>query len=120
FCLGSIYLIFGWLPAMLTGRHLDLAAASLGLAAYNLGGVLGVLLWAGLVAFLGSRGPLLWGCLACAASALLLLAIPIHPGGGHTVLIVCLGLNGLLANAVQVSMYAVSAHVYPTGIRATG
>jgi AAHS family 4-hydroxybenzoate transporter-like MFS transporter len=33
---------------------------------------------------------------------------------------VCLGINGLLANAVQTSMYALAAHVYPTTIRATG
>ena len=44
FCLGSIYLIFGWLPAMLTAQGLDLATASFGLAVYNFGGVFGVLL----------------------------------------------------------------------------
>lgn len=31
-----------------------------------------------------------------------------------------IGLHGLLANAVQTSMYALAAHVYPTPIRATG
>jgi len=46
FCLGSIYLVFGWLPAMLTAQGLDLGTASSGLAVYNLGGVLGVLVWA--------------------------------------------------------------------------
>jgi AAHS family 4-hydroxybenzoate transporter-like MFS transporter len=34
FCLGSIYLVFGWLPAMLTSLSLDLATANLGLAVY--------------------------------------------------------------------------------------
>jgi AAHS family 4-hydroxybenzoate transporter-like MFS transporter len=120
FCLGSIYLVFGWLPAMLTARHLDLATASFGLAVYNLGGVLGVLVWAVLITVLGSRGPLLSGALACAGSALALLAVPIQAMGDHTLLIVCLGLNGLLANAVQTSMYALAAHVYPTSVRATG
>jgi AAHS family 4-hydroxybenzoate transporter-like MFS transporter len=120
FCLGSIYLIFGWLPAMLTARGLDLATASSGLAVYNLGGVLGVLVWAVLVPILGSRGPLLSGALACAGSALALLMIPIQAHGNHTPLIVCLGINGLLANAVQTSMYALAAHVYPTSVRATG
>jgi MFS transporter, AAHS family, 4-hydroxybenzoate transporter len=120
FCLGSIYLVFGWLPAMLTSRGLDLATASLGLTVYNLGGVLGVLLWAVLITVLGSRGPLLSGALACAGSALALLLVPIQAHGDHTLLIVCLGLNGLLANAVQTSMYALAAHVYPTAMRATG
>jgi AAHS family 4-hydroxybenzoate transporter-like MFS transporter len=120
FCLGSIYLVFGWLPAMLSAQGLDVATASTGLATYNLGGVVGILIWAMLVPILGSRRPLLSGALACAASALALLLVPIQAHGGHGLLIVCLGINGLLANAVQTSMYALAAHVYPTSIRATG
>jgi len=120
FCLGSIYLIFGWLPAMLTAQGLDLATASSGLAVYNLGGVLGVLVWAMLVTVLGSRRPLLSGALACAGSAFALVLVPIQTYDGHILLIACLGINGLLANAVQTSMYALATHVYPTGMRATG
>jgi MFS transporter, AAHS family, 4-hydroxybenzoate transporter len=120
FCLGSIYLVFGWLPAMLAARGLDVATASAGLAAYNFGGVFGVLLWAALLTILGSRGPLLSGALACAGSAVALLLVPIQAQGGHVLLIAGLALNGLLANAVQTSIYALSAHVYPTSIRATG
>jgi len=120
FCLGSIYLVFGWLPAMLNAQGLDLGTASSGLAVYNLGGVLGVLVWAVLVTILGSRGPLLSAALACAGIAFALLAIPIQAQGDHILLMVCLGINGLLANAVQTSMYALAAHVYPTSVRATG
>jgi MFS transporter, AAHS family, 4-hydroxybenzoate transporter len=120
FCLGSIYLVFGWLPAMLTARGLDVATASSGLAVYNLGGVAGVLLWAVLLTILGSRGPLLSGALACAGSALALLLVPIQAAGDHTLLIAGLAINGLLANAVQTSMYALAAHVYPTSVRSTG
>jgi len=121
FCsLGSVFLIFGWLPAMLTARGLSMAIASTGLAVYNFGGVLGVLVWAMLVTMLGSRGPLLSGALACAGSALALLLVPIQAGGNHFLLIAGLGINGLLANAVQTSMYALAAHVYPTSVRATG
>jgi MFS transporter, AAHS family, 4-hydroxybenzoate transporter len=120
FCLGSIYLVFGWLPAMLTARGLDLATASSGLAVYNLGGVAGVLVWAVLLNILGSRGPLLSGALACAGSALALLLIPIQSTGDHTLLIAGIAINGLLANAVQTSMYALAAYVYPTSVRATG
>jgi MFS transporter, AAHS family, 4-hydroxybenzoate transporter len=31
-----------------------------------------------------------------------------------------LGLNGLVANAVQTTMYTLAAHVYPTEVRASG
>jgi len=35
-------------------------------------------------------------------------------------LLVCLGMDGFLANAVQTSVYALATHVYPTCVRATG
>jgi AAHS family 4-hydroxybenzoate transporter-like MFS transporter len=120
FCLGSVYLVFGWLPAMLTAQGLDVRTASFGLAAYNMGGVLGALVWTVLVTTLGSRGPLLSGALACAGSALALLLVPVQTQGDHTLLIACIGLNGLLANAVQTALYALATHVYPTSVRATG
>jgi AAHS family 4-hydroxybenzoate transporter-like MFS transporter len=63
---------------------------------------------------------MLLGSLACAASALALLLIPIRPHGHTALLFAGLAVNGLLANAVQTSLYALAAHVYPTGVRATG
>ncbi len=119
-CLNGVYLVFGWLPSMLTAQGLDVATASSGLAAYNFGGVLGVALIALTVTALGSRRPLLWGSLAGCASAVALRFIPMTPGGDHTLLIAGIGLNGLFANAVQTTMYALASHVYPTRLRATG
>ena len=116
----GIYLVFGWLPALLTAHGLDLAAASTGLAAYNFGGVFGVVIWAALVTLAGSRGPMVGGATACAASALALIFIPIHGAGDHSWLLAGLALQGLLANAVQTTMFAVAAHAYPTALRATG
>jgi MFS transporter, AAHS family, 4-hydroxybenzoate transporter len=120
FCLGAIYLVFGWLPTMLTSQGLDMTTASQGLAVFNFGGVLGVLLWAVLMTALGSRGPMLSGALATAGSALAILLVPMQAHGDRTPLLLALGLNGLLANAVQTSMFALAAHVYPTGVRASG
>jgi AAHS family 4-hydroxybenzoate transporter-like MFS transporter len=120
FCIGGIYLVFGWLPAMLASQGLDLAKASSGLAIYNFGGVLGILIWSVLIPFFGSRKPLLFGSIACAASALALMFVPIEAHSLSRILGVGLCIHGLLANAVQTSMYALAAHVYPTSIRATG
>jgi MFS transporter, AAHS family, 4-hydroxybenzoate transporter len=116
----GVYLVFGWLPAMLTAQGLDLATASSGLAAYNLGGVLGVLLCVAAVAIAGSRAPLLLSALGGAASAFALSFVGIQPGGSHALLIGGLGLHGLFVNAVQTNLFAVSAHVYPTRVRASG
>jgi AAHS family 4-hydroxybenzoate transporter-like MFS transporter len=117
FCLGGVYLVFGWLPTLLSGMGLGLAASSSGLAAYNTGGVLGVLIWASLTSRFGSKKPMLWGSGCAAASALLMRVVPVHSG---ELLFAALGLHGLLVNAVQVSLYALGAHVYPTRIRAQG
>jgi MFS transporter, AAHS family, 4-hydroxybenzoate transporter len=119
-CLNGVYLVFGWLPAMLTAQGLDVGTASTGLAAYNFGGVLGVLIWAALVSAIGSRGPLIWGALAGAVSGVALQYVRIQPGDAHALLIAGFGLNGLFANAVQTTLYALAAHVYPTKVRASG
>ena len=119
FCLASIYVMFGWLPTLLTSQGISLATATTGLAVYNLGGVCGVLVWTFLITAFGSRGPMLAGALGTAASALLVLLIPFHANNPF-LLLAAIGLNGLLANAVQTSMFALAAHVYPTAVRSSG
>lgn len=120
FCLASIYVMFGWLPALLTSQGISLATATTGLAVYNLGGVCGVVAWTLLISAFGSRGPMLAGALGTAASAILVLLIPFHANSNPVLLLAAIGLNGLLANAIQTSMYALAAHVYPTAVRASG
>jgi len=119
FSLGSIYLVFGWLPSMLASQGLDTGFASQGLAFYNFGGLIGVLSWAVLLTRFGSRGPLLYGAVAAGVAALLVLAVPVSPSS-RGLMLAALALNGLFANAIQTALYAVAAHAYPTSIRATG
>ncbi len=116
-CLLAVYAAFSWLPAMLAGEGLSAALAGDGLTAYNLGGVFGALLCAVAIARFGSRGPLL----ACCAGGALSAWWTLGAGLQHTgLLMVGLALHGLFVNAVQSTMYALCAHVYPTGVRATG
>ena len=104
----------------LTSQGVNVAAASSALAIYNLGGVIGVFVWAALITSFGSRGPLLAGAVAAAGSALLIPLVPATAGGLGGLMLAAIALNGLLANAVQTAMYALAAHVYPTAIRASG
>ena len=120
FCLSAIYLVFGWLPTLLATQGYDVSATSTGLATYNFGGVLGMLVWAVLMTALGSRLPLLGGCLAGALSALATLLITLQAPAQRPLLLMAIGLQGLLANAVQTSLYALAAYVYPTSVRASG
>ena len=113
----AVYTAFSWLPTMLTSEGLDVAAASAGLTAYNLGGVVGALLCAFAIARYGSRWPIALSCAGGAASAFALQAV----GSGSTgLMIVGLGLHGLFVNAAQTTMFALCAHVYPTNVRASG
>jgi AAHS family 4-hydroxybenzoate transporter-like MFS transporter len=117
-CLLAVYSAFSWLPTMLTSEGLSVSLAGYGLSAYNLGGVIGALACALAIARYGSRGPLLLCCAGGAVSAWIMLGVGATQ---HTaLLIVGLGLHGLFVNAVQSTMYALCAYVYPTGVRATG
>jgi AAHS family 4-hydroxybenzoate transporter-like MFS transporter len=117
-CLLTVYSAFSWLPAMLISAGLSGAVASSGLTAYNLGGVLGALGCAVAITRLGSRWPLLACCAGAAVSALLLRQLRVQ--NHATVVIFGLGVHGLFVNAVQSTMLALCAYVYPTAIRATG
>ncbi|MGF6817865.1 AAHS family 4-hydroxybenzoate transporter-like MFS transporter [Paraburkholderia atlantica] len=117
-CLLAVYAAFSWLPSMLTSEGLSVSLAGYGLSAYNLGGVIGAVLCALAIGRYGSRWPLLLCCAGGVASAWMLLGVSATQ---HTALmIVGLGLHGLFVNAVQSTMYALCAYVYPTSVRATG
>jgi len=117
-CLLAVYSAFSWLPTMLVVEGTTVVVAASGLTAYNIGGVLGALGCAVAITRFGSRWPLLICCAGGAASALLLRDVNV---GQHTGLFVLgLGLHGLFVNAVQATMYALCAYVYPTNVRATG
>ena len=117
-CLLAVYSAFSWLPSMLVAAGLDVSLAASGLTAYNLGGVVGALGCAVAITRFGSRWPLALCCAGGAASALLLQSVDVGERTG--LLIFGLGVHGMCVNAVQSTMYAVCAFIYPTGMRATG
>ena len=117
-CLLAVYSAFSWLPTMLTSEGLDVAVAASGLTAYNMGGVFGALFCAVAIARFGSRWPLLACCIGATASALVIQQLGTKD---HTSLLIAgLGVHGLFVNAVQSTMFALCAYVYPTAVRATG
>jgi AAHS family 4-hydroxybenzoate transporter-like MFS transporter len=105
---------------MLTGAGLPPSVGSTGITVFNLGGVAGAILGALAFARIGSRWTMLALALGAAASAAAMRELSIGPGGSTTTLISMLGLTGGLINAVQTTMYALAAQVYPTAVRATG
>ena len=119
FCLLSVYTGTNWVPSLLTSAGFDVAIANYGLTAFNLGGVVGALLGAVLFAKFGSRITMLGMTAGAIAGCLVLASVPIGQQSTFAVLAMLAWTGGLI-NAVQTTMYALAAHVYPAGIRATG
>jgi AAHS family 4-hydroxybenzoate transporter-like MFS transporter len=119
FCLLANYIGFNWIVAMLIGAGFAQVDASSALAAFNFGGVGGAVLGALVIQRLGSRITLMGMSAIAGRSALAMTAMPLAPPMAAG-LIAMFALTGGLLNAVQTTMYAVAAHVYPTDIRGTG
>jgi AAHS family 4-hydroxybenzoate transporter-like MFS transporter len=121
FCLMVNYVVILLLPAMLTADDVGFTqpAASRALAMSNYGGVAGAVLGALVIQRLGSRVTMLGMSAGAVVCALVLTGTQINPND-TVFLLVMLLLTGGLLNAVQTTMYALAAHVYPTEIRGTG
>jgi AAHS family 4-hydroxybenzoate transporter-like MFS transporter len=119
FCLLSVYIGINWVPSMLVGAGFAVGTASYGLTAFNLGGVVGAILGAMVIMRLGSRLTMLIMAAGAIAGAVVLAFMPIGTQSAFAVLAMLAWTGGLI-NAVQTTMYALAAHVYPTAVRATG
>jgi AAHS family 4-hydroxybenzoate transporter-like MFS transporter len=119
-CLLSVYLGFSWLTTLLTSAGFDTATANTGITVFNLGGVAGALMGGVAITRFGSRLAMLTMTAVAVAGAGALALMPISPSGSALPLIAMLTLLGAAINGVQVAMYVLAAHVYPTAIRATG
>lgn len=119
-CLLAVYLGFSWLPTILTGAGLGPAVASSGITVFNLGGVVGAVAGGMLITRFGSRATMLAMTVGAIAGAAVLSRMTIAPQSAVAAVLGMLAITGGLINAVQTTMYALAAHVYPTAMRATG
>ena len=118
FCLLANYVGILLLVPTLTGAGFTQPAASNALGWWNIGGVAGAIIGALLIQRFGSRATMLGLSGIAIASAFLLAATALDPQSTALVLMFIV-LGGSL-NAVQTTMYALAANVYPTEIRSTG
>ena len=119
-CLLAVYLGFSWLTALLTGAGFEPGTASAGITAFNLGGVAGALTGSLVIGRRGSRVPMLAMTAGAVAGGVTLALMRIDASQPVVPILVMLTLTGGLINAVQTTMYALAAHVYPSAARATG
>jgi len=119
FCLLSVYMGTNWVPQMLTRSGFDVGTASWGLTAFNFGGVAGAIIGALVIMRLGSRISMLTMAAGAIAGAIVMSVMAISPQASVLVFVMLAWTGGLI-NAVQTTMYALAAHVFPTSIRSTG
>jgi AAHS family 4-hydroxybenzoate transporter-like MFS transporter len=118
FCLLANYVGILLLVATLTGAGFTQSSASNALGWWNIGGVAGAILGALLIQRFGSRTTMLGLSGVAIASAFSVAATPMDPRS--TLLVLMFILLGGTLNAVQTTMYALAANIYPTEIRSTG
>jgi AAHS family 4-hydroxybenzoate transporter-like MFS transporter len=118
FCLLVNYVGILLLPVTLTGVGFTPPVASNRLLWWNNGGVAGAIVGALIIQRFGSRLTMLGLSAVAIASAFVVAAMPLGPQSMSLLLMLIL-LGGTL-NAVQTTMYALAANVYPTEIRGTG
>jgi MFS transporter, AAHS family, 4-hydroxybenzoate transporter len=119
FCLLANYVGFSWIVAMLTGAGFAQLDASNALAAFNFGGVGGAILGALIIQRLGSRVTMLGMSALAIVSAIVMATMTLNPMDTFG-LTAMFAITGGLLNAVQTTMFALAANVYPTNIRGTG
>ena len=120
-CLLAIYTGFLWIPAMLTDPAVGFSqpSASYALSLFNVGGVAGALAGAVVIQRLGSRIAMLGLSALAVASALAMAGMPLNAAAPFATMAM-FTISGALLNAVQTTMFALAAHVFPTTIRGTG
>jgi AAHS family 4-hydroxybenzoate transporter-like MFS transporter len=118
-CLLCVYMGFSWVPAVLTGAGLGPSAANTSITLFNLGGVAGAIFGGLAIRRLGSRATMLTMATAGIAG-LIVLSRTALDGATVVRVLVLLTFCGAMINAVQTTMFALAAHVYPMEIRATG
>ncbi len=120
----SVYFFFNWLPTVLAAAKLDFGLAVTGSLVFNLGGVLGALVGSALITRAGSKGVLAGFGAGSVVSVIAIAANPVfsadHVNGGMPFLIWSMAAAGCCINALQIGMFSVAAHAYPTFCRSTG
>jgi len=119
FCLMVNYVAIQLVPSMLRDNGFTPAAAAGGLQWVNVGGVIGAIGGALVIQRVGSRVTMLGMSAAAVVCSMIMAGMQLDATDTFALMAMFLVTGGLL-NAVQTTMYALAAHVYPTEIRSTG
>jgi AAHS family 4-hydroxybenzoate transporter-like MFS transporter len=119
----ALYGFVNWLPIVLSSAGQSLSSALHGSFLFNCGGIVGAIVGSVLISFFGSRRVgtsfAFIGSVAALFIGLSMAAVG-HGGGMGARLFPLVAVAGVCLNGMQVFLYPVAAHSYPTIIRASG
>jgi len=119
FCLLASYTLFSWVPTLLMGAGFPLSMTSLGMTAFNLGGMVGGVTGGWLIARLGSRLAMLGLAGGATAGAVALGVLPLD-AHATALALGALSIEGFFIGGLHNGLYTVAAFLYPPFVRATG
>lgn len=121
FVVFSTYLVFTWSPTLLTDLGYSGAFIGTGLSCFSAGGLIGGIIGAKFVQWVGSRWALFgMSVVGVASAALLAVLIRITDGSAGGWMIAGLFCAGFVIPGTGAVIYVLAGQIYPTSIRATG
>lgn len=115
-----LYMESQWMPTILSEAGYGVRVSSIAASSLAFGGMFASILGVAAVAWLGSRRALMGMAAAGVLVTLGLTQYPTDPTQSAAPLIALLTLTGFLVGGLQIMIYSVATHVYPTSLRATG
>jgi AAHS family 4-hydroxybenzoate transporter-like MFS transporter len=119
FALALGYFLVSWIPTILADAGFGLRIASLGLLAFNGGGLIGAIGAALLLERFGSRVLMLFSIAGIILAVAAGMASSLASLGPIIVMIVLFGL-GVTSTAVTSPLFAIASYTYPTAFRSVG
>jgi AAHS family 4-hydroxybenzoate transporter-like MFS transporter len=107
-CLLSVYMVFSWLPTILTSAGLGASVASSGITLFNLGGVAGAVSGGFLIGRFGSRPTMLTITGLAIVGAIVLSLMSITSQTSVFQILAMLAFTGGMINAAQTTMFALA------------
>ena len=123
----EIYFLISWLPTLMVESNFDISQATRTAVVLNVGGAIGALVLAWLIARNGSRSMLLLFFVAGAISTIAIgqVAVPADSPAVNPVISLVLIMSatffaGFFIFGAQIGMNVLAASIYPTYVRSTG
>ena len=120
FVLMVLYMESQWMPTILTDNGYGIQVASIASSCLAFGGIFASVLGVYALVRFGSRTALMGMAAGAIALTLGLTQFPINPSASPLPLLALLTLVGFLVGGLQIMIYPVATHAYPTSLRSTG